>query len=267
VTEYGLWDSSRTQDLGNGWVHAWGTFTSNANTNYFQTYLFHYQYTQTKIQVARISLTQGDTIIPPRQLLAPTITRSNTQGLLDLTGNTTLDVTNASFNSTGLLTFDGTNDFVDTNRTDLVTGTNPFTIEAVSKNNSGYGAIIGNYGPGYTSNSIWVFAGGLYLNGGYGYVNNWGSGRINGTHHIVCVREADGTFKTYFDGVLDVSNNPGSIANIPANINWRIGSDVNAIGSEPFNGDIYVAKVYNRALTAGEVKQNYGHYKTRFNLT
>jgi hypothetical protein len=112
VTEYGLWDSSRTQDLGNGWVHAWGTFTSNANTNYFQTYLFHYQYTQTKIQVARISLTQGDTIIPPRQLLAPTVSRSNTQGLVDLTGNCSLDLSNVTFNTNGNITFDGTNDYI-----------------------------------------------------------------------------------------------------------------------------------------------------------
>jgi len=266
-TEFGVHDNSRRISLGDGWYYAWGSFTTQPTTADGTFGCWYYNYNvRDKLSIASISLQQGDSVLPPRQLIPSNSTRSNTQGLLDLTGNTTLDVTNASFNSTGLITFDGTNDFVDTNRTDLVTGTNPFTIEAVSKNNSGYGAIIGNYGPGYTSNSIWVFAGGLYLNGGYGYINDYGS-RMNGTHHLVCVRETDGTFRTYFDGVLDVSNNPGSIANVPANINWRIGSDVNAIGAEPFNGDIYVAKVYNRALTAGEVRQNYGHYKTRFNLT
>jgi hypothetical protein len=266
-TEYGVFDTSRQIALGDGWYYGWGSFTTQATTSKGYFGLWYYNYNvRDKVSIASISLQQGDSVLPPRQLIPNATTRSNTQALVDLIGNTTLDVTNASFNSTGLLTFDGTNDFIDTNRTDLVAGTGPFAIEAVYKNNSGYGAIITNYGPGYTSNSVWIFAGGLYLNGGYGYVSNWGSGRINGTHHIVCVREADGTFKTYFDGVLDVSNNPGSAANVPANINWRIGSDVNAIGAEPFNGDIYVVKVYNRALTAGEVKQNYGHYKTRFNL-
>ena len=33
------------------------------------------------------------------------------------------------------------------------------------------------------------------------------------------------------------------------------------------NGEIPVAKIYNRALTAQEVKQNYQQYKTRFNLS
>jgi hypothetical protein len=36
---------------------------------------------------------------------------------------------------------------------------------------------------------------------------------------------------------------------------------------EPYLGNIDIVKIYNRALTAGEVRQNYGHYKTRFNLT
>jgi hypothetical protein len=34
-----------------------------------------------------------------------------------------------------------------------------------------------------------------------------------------------------------------------------------------FNGKIPVAKIYNRGLTAQEVKQNYQQYKTRFNLS
>jgi hypothetical protein len=32
------------------------------------------------------------------------------------------------------------------------------------------------------------------------------------------------------------------------------------------NGYLPVVKIYNRALTAGEVIDNYNHYKTRFNL-
>jgi hypothetical protein len=265
-TEFGVFDNSRRVSLGDGWYYAWGEFTTQATTakGYFGLWYYNYN-TPDKVSIASISLQQGNSILPPRQIIPANTTRTATQSLLDLIGNTSLDVSNASFTSTGLLTFDGTNDYVDTNRNNLISGTDPFAIEAVYKNNSGYGAIIGNYGPGYTSNAVWVFAGGMYLNGGYGYINNYSS-RINGTHHIVCVRETDGTIKTYFDGVLDVSNNPGSIANISTNINWRIGSDVNAVGAEPFNGDIYVAKVYNRALTAGEITQNYNHYKTRFNL-
>lgn len=34
-----------------------------------------------------------------------------------------------------------------------------------------------------------------------------------------------------------------------------------------FQGYIPVVKIYNRALTAAEVRQNYQQYKTRFNLS
>jgi hypothetical protein len=34
-----------------------------------------------------------------------------------------------------------------------------------------------------------------------------------------------------------------------------------------YEGDIAVAKVHNRALSLSEVKQNYNHYKARFNLS
>jgi hypothetical protein len=32
------------------------------------------------------------------------------------------------------------------------------------------------------------------------------------------------------------------------------------------NGKVFLANIYNRALTATEVLVNYNHYRTRFNL-
>jgi hypothetical protein len=37
-------------------------------------------------------------------------------------------------------------------------------------------------------------------------------------------------------------------------------------GGLAWAGNIYIFKIYNRALTAGELTRNYNHYKTRFNL-
>jgi hypothetical protein len=260
VTEYGLWDSNRTQDLGNGWVHAWGTFTSNANTNYFQTYLFHYQYTQTKIQVARISLTQGDTTIPPRQLLAPTVSRSNTEGLLDLTGNYTIDLSNISFDSTGNIAFDGTNDFIDTNFP-AMTINNP-TIEAVvyrDTNTGRYESIIQINAA--SDDALYVYPG--------GYLGFWPCAASSltvpvGQWNYVAV-SYDGSNLTYcVNGTTQV------IASSCADItDWdflRMGA-IGAGDGERWIGKIAVAKVYNRALSIGELTQNYNHYKTRFNLT
>ena len=259
VTEYGLWSDTRIQDLGNGWTHAWGTFTSNAATNYFQTYLFHYQYTQTKIQIAGVMLTQGDTIIPPRQFIPVNTTRTATQGLLDLTSTYTIDLSNISFDSTGNITFDGTNDFIDTNFP-AMTINNP-TIEAVvyrSTTTGRYEAIIQNNTA--SDDALYVYPG-----GGLGYwpcalsslavpTGQWSYVAVSydGTNLIFCV---NGTTQTITTTCADITD-------------WdflRIGA-YSAGDGERWIGKIAVSKVYNRPLTVGEFKQNYNHYKTRFNL-
>ena len=41
----------------------------------------------------------------------------------------------------------------------------------------------------------------------------------------------------------------------------------NDVGSFAFSGNIASTKIYNRALSAAEIQQNYQQYKTRFNLS
>lgn len=265
ITEYGVHTEAQREHLGDGWYHAWATFTTNAATTSGYKGLWYYQYNvRDKVSVAAISIVPGTIIRPPLQFIDENTTRSSTESLYDLTGGSELTVA-CSFKSNGEMTFDGTDDKIDINRNNIISGTGAFAIEAVINNVSGYGVIIGNYGPSYTSNSIWFFAGGMYLNGGHGYMDNYSS-IMNGLHHLVAIREADGTFKTYQDGILRRNSNPGSPASVRSDINWRIGVDVNSTNSEPFNGDIHIVKAYNRALTEAEVLQNYRHYKSRYNI-
>jgi hypothetical protein len=265
ITEFGVHTTDLRTYLGDGWYHAWNTFTTNAEAAYGYTGMWIYEYYGlNKIQLAAVSIVPGTIIRPPLQFIDEGATRATSQSLLDLTGGSILTAA-CSYKSNGEMTFDGTDDKIDINRNNLVSGTGAFTVEAVINNIAGIGVIIGNYGPGYTGDSIWVFAGGMYLNGGYGYMDNYNS-YMNGLHHLVCIREADGTFKTYQDGVLRRNTNPGSPASVRSDINWRIGVDVNSTNAEPFNGDIHLVKVYNKALTEAEVLQNYRHYKTRFNI-
>ena len=59
-------------------------------------------------------------------------TRSATQGLINRTGTSTIDISNASFDSNAQMSFDGTDDIINTG---LFSGrnpsTDPFTVEAV----------------------------------------------------------------------------------------------------------------------------------------
>jgi hypothetical protein len=191
-------------------------------------------------------------------------TRSATQGLLPLVGNSSLDLSNISFTTPAInpqITFDGTNDCIDLNTNSLITGTDPFTIESVTNLTAGsYGAILGNYGPGYGTGLWWATAG-LYIQGSV-YYDNYSSINL-GWHHLVATRDASGNVKLYRDGILSKTGTLTS--SIPTNINWRIGADVVNAG-EPLTGNIPVIKIYNRVLTTDEVTQNYNKYKLRFNL-
>jgi hypothetical protein len=189
-------------------------------------------------------------------------TRSATQGLLDLTGNYSMSLSNVSFDNSAFpqITFDGSNDYFDINSDNIIGGTQDFTIDA-AYNHTGTagGEIFGNYGTSYTSNTIW-FSGqyGFYLNGSC-YAPSL---PVTGKNHMVATRES-GVVRLYLNGNL--VNTVTLNSSVVTTINYRIGADVNG-AAEPFTGQIYSVKVYNRALSAGEVRSNYNHYKTRFNL-
>jgi hypothetical protein len=56
----------------------------------------------------------------------------------------------------GGITFDGTDDCINLNSATIISGNNPFTIEAYYKlTGQGGGALFVNYGPSYTSNHVW----------------------------------------------------------------------------------------------------------------
>jgi hypothetical protein len=189
-------------------------------------------------------------------------TRSGTQGLLDLTGNYTIDISNTSFSSdaTSQIVFDGTNDYIDIQSQSLINGTADFTIEAVyNMTGQNGGEIFGNYGPSYGA-GLW-FSGmyGIYIQGAV-YVPGYPIS--NGKYHMVATRQS-GFVRLYLNGVLV---NAGTLSSsVPSNINYRIGADVNST-NEPFTGNIYSVKVYNRALKDYEIFENYKHYRTRYSL-
>jgi hypothetical protein len=190
-----------------------------------------------------------------------TSSRSVTTALLDKKRTYTLNVSNVSFDSNGDIIFDGTNDYIETNSNSILSGTQDFTIESVYNMTTQTGGLIfGNYGPSYTSNTVW-FSGqyGLYLNSSH-YVP--GAPIANGRYHMVVTRQS-GQIKLYLNNSLvHTGTNTSSISN---GQNFRIGADVNG-AAEPFGGNIYAVRVYNRGVSALEVDQNYKAYRRRFSL-
>jgi len=192
-------------------------------------------------------------------------TRTATQCLKDLTGNNIIDVTNCQYDSNGIPAFGqsyGTS-YIDVLNNSLISGTGAFTAEVWNTNvNGGTGELLGNYGLGYLH--FWMYSGGLWLGGDAAtYINNSVS-RIAGTHCITVTRTAQGYLCVYFDGKLEILNHLNAY-NIPAALNWRIGANVNSV-AEQFQGSIHSVKVYNKALTADEVTQNFNAHRGRYGI-
>ena len=269
ILETGVFDTAKRIDLGDGWYQAYNTFTTNASTNVMYLGMWYYQYgVQDTVYLYKVSLTQGTHTFPPEQIIPPSTTRSVTQGLLPVIGNSTIDLTNVSFDSNAQMVFDGTNDYIATSTAIPCNfGTGDFTVEVMIypqsfasythmvalpsqstfalKANITDGAIY-YYDPAFTT---------------YGSTSGW-TLTLNQWNHVVLVRSGN-TAYGYLNGVLKGSK-VGFNTNFSSTQIVNIG---NGGTSEYTQKEVDIIRIYNRALTAQEVTQNYQQYKTRFNLS
>jgi len=191
-------------------------------------------------------------------------TRSSTQSLIDLTKTTNIDVSNVSFNSNGFPTFDGTDDFI--NLPNDLGYDNEVSIFAVFKSNGtpagGYHIICGGQELEISVPTAGQLRTGIYTTSRY--VNNLGSGLTDGNYHHIGFTFSNNTKTAYIDGVLvGTQSTSGNLTNsFPNRRLGRFGSS----SSYYLNGELPVLKIYNRALSAAEVQQNFKAYKNRFNI-
>ena len=117
---------------------------------------------------------------------------------------------------------------------------------------SGYGLQFGACGTAGTT--LYVFFGGVSCN-----VVSYGTLVTNTWYQAVYTRTTTPSISNilYINGISR-STNTSSNPNAPA------GSTL--IGHSAFNGNISIARIYNRALTATEVLQNYNATKGRYGL-
>jgi hypothetical protein len=187
-------------------------------------------------------------------------TRSATQGLIDRTGTSTINISNASFDSNAQMTFDGTDDTINTG---LFSGrnpaTDPFTIEAVVKSDITSGARMWidatNNGTNqrlYCAHAATGTGTPMGIQG-----SAWSSTAPHDTdyHHYVIV----------MDGSVARLYNNGEAHSTKSYTSYQIQSlNIGGRNSYRWLGDIPIFKLYDRALTAAEVLQNYNATKSRF---
>ena len=175
-------------------------------------------------------------------------------------GTLTNGPTYSSANS-GSIVFDGTNDYVNAPLTKSATCT--FSCWARTTTLSAAGPMLFNAGPDGSGPD-------LYFNSGIISWNTWdgNSNPLSATtpasvtdgnyHHYVVVNDASSNTKLYYDGVL---LGTASYRSAAANTNLTIGGNTNTY---MWNGNISNFSIYNRALTAAEILQNYNALLPRF---
>lgn len=204
-------------------------------------------------------------------------TRSATQGLLPLIGNSTLDLTAASYDSTSKISLDGSGDYIKASQNSNFY-TNEWTWEIVTKFTSNTGTYQGLvWAEGATGGgSGYQYLLSLYNNTYFHYrISNTATGWTNTNtanisftptnyNHIVW-QFFNGTTKIYINGNLFHTDASRGGYNGGTDSPLYIGARNDGALGAPIYPDIF--KMYNRALSAQEVKQNYQQYKTRFNLS
>jgi hypothetical protein len=286
---YSVWMRSRTATpstylmyvfTGTGPDGGWWYFGDGPLTNQWTKYTYsRNDMTGTVSQVTVYRYNQQGTI----EIAAPQIeinshatqfvngTRSATQGLLDLTGRSTINISNASFNSNSQMVFDGTNDYGQTgvflpNITDK-------TYEAVTRVydiNHQAGGVIGMMGENGEPFDTIVYneTGQGWGFGSTGFQRTAWSGvkeTTTGFVHLVATY-SNYSYKLYRNGQLILTTTAYPILNYNFNSVIIFGKRHGAT-TGPYNGEIPVAKIYNRVLSQNEVTQNFKKYQTRFGMS
>jgi hypothetical protein len=198
-------------------------------------------------------------------------TRSATQGLIDLKGTSTIDLTNVSFNNDAQMVFDGTDDYMNVN---LSLNSGNFTYETVmSANDTTYPIFGAGYGTAGTTIQSFITSSGALINlyGPIGASGQWVYGsysNLNGyvsvtnqLRHIIVTNNGT-TWQTYVDGQL-----VGNVTFYQPTTGTDVGIGRVAMQS-PSNISTVVkmVKLYNRVLTSTEVLNNYNNIKRKYGI-
>ena len=199
-------------------------------------------------------------------------TRSSTQSIIDLKKTTDIDVSNVSFDSTGQPEFDGTDDYFTTSGLSTSEPAD-LTFETVIRFSGSLDSNdrkVFHWDKTNGSNAVAQIRKGnnngrlmyQHHNGTQWYTLAVDDVVIADTFaHITVVH--NGTTATMYKNGVQVGTTPAS------NLDYTSAGEIllgYRTASEYWKGNIPVFKVYETALSASEIKQNYNAYKNRFNI-
>jgi hypothetical protein len=197
-------------------------------------------------------------------------TRSNTQALLDLTNNNTITANSLTYTSNNTFSYGGTDSLTLPNIASYDFSSEQ-TIEIWLKPTESDATRRNPYNQAYGGYGTWTHEPSGSFNYYYGdagadnipYIGHSSSFTV-AQNEIACVCTTRNTSESwwYKNGATDTQyiHSYGTLAATAANI--KIGTGY----AGGYIGDIYAVKIYNRALTAAEVKQNFEALRGRYGI-
>jgi hypothetical protein len=245
-----------------GWQTANYTITTPANTNRFIWFMQDGDDYTTYTHSFELKEVQCEAKSYPTPFIAGT--RSATNSLIDLTKLSSISTSTVSFNSNGLPTFDGTDDYLDTTKTATQLGIYDanYTMECVVYFNSVTNdhMIFGTTQSALRQGMHIGCRNGTIYQGHYSADYSAGSVAINTYYHLVWTyNKSTSTATIYKNGV---SQGSGGISSFIGTTNILIGRFI----SSYCNAFIPVSKIYSRVLTPTEIASNFKAYQKRFNI-
>jgi len=208
-------------------------------------------------------------------------TRSNTQALLDMSkSKNTITATSLTYNSDGTFRLNSSNpDYLDLGSDKIIKTSGGWTVETWIKYDAvpgGYdninspGNFIGSDSVSYNSWYWSVFNGKLALWNISPGTWKYGSTTLqaNTWYNAVLVSDPSGTsYQMYLNGVAEGGNHTTYSWNPSySGLRVRYIGIANASNIRRLNGMVPVTKIYDKALTAAEIKQNFNATRGRFGI-
>lgn len=290
VGEAGVHSDSNRTSLGDGWWFAWGQFTTGSTTNnLWLTGMWYYQYgVYDRVSVAGVSLHQGTYIIRPEHMLTPRENRGESVatggGWADIIGNgnhgTLTNGPTYSSDNGGSIVFDGTNDYIGiplSTSLNKTQGTMNFWVYPTRYNGSnGYFVNRDDSIPNAVD-WLWIgsWSGAFYFRLGNGsdccsndltFSDVSSVIPLNSWTNMCFTWVSNGTSAIYKNGTLYTSRSIGNVPSTNPSSIGRIGLGHGNNGDEYFAGRISTTSIYNKALTASEIQQNFNALRGRFGI-
>lgn len=255
--------SSNTKSLpaDNTWRrYSWTRFSSAMVTNQLE-----FRTANTGVVISCPQLEVG-------RLVTPIVngTRSSTQSLIDLKRTRSINISGASFDSTGQPVFDGTDDVMSLG-TNFNLNNKSFSVESIIKWDGGSTDTFFSYidsAGGTQKNIHWrIYTSGQLRFDFYSNSINSSAGSIVAdeyVHLVTTYNFGSDSCICYKNGEVLMAGSSGPFLGNDANSTAYVGAWAT---TQRFGGEIPILKIYNSALSASEIKQNFRAYRRRFNLS